>query len=300
MQLILYTLLYSLITCFTAPTPVSAGKGKAAALDSIYTECAKASAIRIFAGKEIYYGKVVEYTSYVMAPDTLLIRYKVGLNGDVLWVNNSVDINNKKPEYKISIRSSDGGGFNTINKNFMLLNLITDSIHYGSYPFNNIACLKLYNKFIMNKMHSDVEVYYYTLNFIFLRFMYAFSETIKIPKEYSRIDYVAQNQHLPVRYIQEENEICVCDSIRFCQYPLKMEIFQNQTKLNPDTAIVYFPCPERYFENIQDSFKIQSVVLRDVYSNNRYEIDTSDTPKESRKYVFMGFSNEVIKLDKQD
>jgi hypothetical protein len=99
---------------------------KVAALDSSITACASEAAIRTFAGKEIYYGQVVEFKSYVLSDSQLLVRYQIGINREIAWVFNEKTVN-----YPIRIKTISTSLYNLINKSLILLKPMNDSIYIG-------------------------------------------------------------------------------------------------------------------------------------------------------------------------
>jgi hypothetical protein len=296
---------------------------KVAALDSSFTACASEAAIRTFAGTEIYYGKIVEFKSYVLSDSQLLVRYQLGINREIAWVFNEKTVN-----YPISIKNILTSQYNLINKSLILLKPINDSIYIGRKEIRNNKCIKIPAQNKLNLLSESEEVYHLTLHSIFIRFMYGLSsggwlpdmsypipdsmlnDTVKIKQLGERkirqqwsisqhgrtIPSLAENIHVPIKFT------CKYQNNSFTtKKPMNeafiMEIWNpDSLQKNPDTAIVFIPYPDRYFETPKDSFNIKSVVLKYVFANNRYEIDTSGVPGTISKYVFMGFSIEIFNI----
>jgi len=323
MPFILILLLYSFTSLSPNQSKEPQNPSKVAALDSSITACASEAAIRTFAGTEIYYGKVVEFKSYVLSDSQLLVRYQIGINREIAWV-----FNEKTVKYPISIKNILTSQYNLINKSLILLKPINDSIYIGRKEIRNSKCIKIPAQNKLYLLSESEEVYHLTLHSIFIRFMYGLSsggwlpdmsypipdsmlnDTVKIKQLGERkirqqwsisqhgrtIPSLAENIHVPIKFT------CKYQNNSFTtKKPMNeafiMEIWNpDSLQKNPDTAIVFIPYPDRYFETPKDSFNIKSVVLKYVFANNRYEIDTSGVPGTISKYVFMGFSNEIFNI----
>lgn len=303
MPFILILLLYSFTSLSPNQSKEQQNLSKAAALDSSLTTCASEAAIRTFAGTEIYYGTVVEYTAYVMAKDLLIVRYALGIQRDILWVSNKKILDEKRASY------GQGDDYKSkITNEIILINLLSDSLFLSSPLLSENRCFSISKNESTILMRDDLKVRYEELNFKFLRIFYGLSLGGGVSKKWvfenpqHHVDYFVRdyipdeikNKHVLIRYLNAEN-ICICDSVQFCHQPIMFEVFANLSNKKPDTAIVYFPCPDRYFGDKKDSFALKPVVLKCAYANNRYRIDTSSVPAHLIKYVFMGFSNEIIK-----
>lgn len=322
MAFLLFLLFYSFTNLTTHQPKETHRLGRAAEIDSTFTACASEAAIRSFAGTEVYYGKVVEYKCFVLSDSQLLVRYQLGINGEIAWV-----INEKTVNYPISIKTISTSQYNLINKSLILLKPMNDSIFIGRMEIRNNKCIKIPTQYKLNRLSENEEVYYLTLHFVFLRFMYGLSSGGWIPDrvfpipdsifnemqkmqyhglrnirhEYSisqlgkSIPKIAENIHVAVKYIGTP-KYHTFQRNKHYNHPFLMEIWGiNHSKINPDTAIVFMPYPERYFESVTDSFNIKSVVLKYAFANNRYEIDTSGITTAIPKYVFMGYSNEIFR-----
>ncbi len=232
-----------------------------------------------------------------MAKDLLIVRYIIGIQGDILWVSNKKTLDEKRASYG----QGDDYKSNITNEIF-LINLLSDSLFLSSPLLSENRCFSISKNESTILMRADLKERYEELNFKFLRIFYGLSLGGGVTKKWAfenpqhLVNYIVRdyipdeikNKHLLVRYISVE-DICICDSVQFCHHPILFEVFANLFSNKPDTAIVYFPCPDRYFSDKKDSFALKPVVLKSAYANNRYRIDTSSVPAHITKYVFMGF-----------
>lgn len=276
-------------------------------IDSTILDCASKSARITFAGKENYLGEPVEYTAFVIAEDILIVRYLLTVREEVLWVTNK-----KSSKSPIIYFNNDYLYDNPIRSEFILIHKKYNRIQCGSKYMSEYPCLSVINGPIVSKYDNTKETYL-ELNYKFIQFFYGLSTGGGLKPNFKDIhtksfwDYFTKhiipenmkNRHALVRFLKTEKEICNCDSIKFCYQPLTMEIYSREEDNKIDTGVIYFPCPERYFENTTDSFKLTAVVLKTALDNNRYEIDTSDVPVEMKKFVFLGLSNEIIKINNE-
>jgi hypothetical protein len=250
------------------------------------------------------------------------VRYQIGIDREIAWVFNEKTVN-----YPISIKNISTSRYNLINKSLILLKSTNDSIYIGRMEIRNNKCIKIPTQNKLNRLSESEEVYHLTLHFVFLRFMYGLSSGGWIPdrvfpipdsifnemqkmqyhglrnirNEYSisqlgdSIPNIAENIHVAIKYIGMP-EYKALSTNKHSNHPFLMEIWGlKRSRKNPDTAIVFIPYPERYFESITDSFNRKSVVLKYAFANNRYEIDTSGITTAIPKYVFMGYSNEIFR-----